>query len=101
MCTVNKTGKEFKHEVHIELRTTPNASRLILASPDVAEAYFEWILAHTHIYNVEIFADDDLFEEGDPIGVKVVNDGEDHVAEIKAAMAQCIEDGFEFEWYAE
>lgn len=101
MCTVNKTGKEFEHVVRIELLETPNASRLILASPNIVEAYCEWVLEHTHVYDVEIFADNDLFEEGDPIGVRTVNHGEEHIADLRATMAQCVKDGFEFTWYVE
>ena len=41
-----------------------------------------------------MFAEDDLFEEGEPIGTKVFNAGKEHVEEFRAWIKDVEEEGF-------
>ena len=67
----------------------------ILESTNPAQTYIDYILAECSVDEEEpVFADDDIYGEGKPVGIEIYNAGKEHVEEFKAWIAQVEEDGF-------
>ena len=97
---VVKTGKIREQRIHYEAWETPTeATREILNSAEPAKTYKEQVLRDTLIWNEGIFAEDDIFCEGEPIGTRSVNPGEVEVEEFDKWLAMCEEEGFTVEFH--
>ena len=93
-----KNGKvgEDTQTVKFNAWQTPTiVTRQILASDDCAQAYINWVLTEfSEDEEVNVYADDDVFCEGEPIGVGIINEGKEHVQEFKDWMFDVQENGF-------
>ena len=93
-----KDGRRASSVQTVEFSTyqTPTSiTKQILASKDPAQTYIEYILAECSVDEEEpVFADDDIYGEGKPVGTAIYNAGKEHEEEFKAWIAQVEEDGF-------
>ena len=94
---VIKTVKIITQEIKFnEWQTPSDVTRKIMASTDPIQAYKDWILTECSIdFETNVFAEDDIFQERDPIGKEVFNAGKEHVAEFEQWIKMCAEEGFE------
>ena len=75
---------------------TPTAvTRAILASANPAAAYIEWVKTERS-FDEEwpVFAEDDIWCDGDPIRVEIVNDGKEHIEQFIEWCDHMEEKGF-------
>ena len=93
-----KDGKRSGSVQKVEFSTYQTPTRVtydILESKDPAQTYIDWVLAEVSIDEVEpVFADDDIYGEGKPVGTAIYNAGKEHVEEFRTWIQQVEEDGF-------
>lgn len=78
-----------------EWQTPTKITKEILASKDPAHAYINWVLTEcSHDIETPVFAEDDIFENGEPIYTEIFNPGKAHVEEFCAWIANVEENGF-------
>ena len=94
---VIKTGKFEQQRVRLNVFQTPTLDTCKIAnSPDPKQAYIQWVLSKFDRDEEElVFAKDDIFCEGEPIGTKIVNEGKLHVAEFLQTWIDLEQDGYE------
>lgn len=74
---------------------TPTAvTRSAMISADQIGAYIEWILTMRQEQSVPIFAEDDIFGEGEPIGFETVCVADDHVQQLREWISESRDRGF-------
>lgn len=98
--TVNKTGKQSTQTSIFQLYQTPTkATRQILAAPDKALAYIEWVLSERSSDEVEEIFDTEtnLFSDV-VIGTRIYNAGKEHVAEFQQWLNECEDEGYTVEF---
>jgi hypothetical protein len=67
----------------------------IIDSKEPRQAYVDWILRECSVdREFPVFADDDIFGDGEPVGVEIINEGKAHVEEFRAWINQVEEEGF-------
>ena len=60
------------------------------------QAYKNYILTQcSHDEELDIYADDDVFGEGEPVGKEIYNAGKDHVALFDEWLEMCATDGYD------
>lgn len=97
---VVKTGKISDQRIRFDALQTPTTITMdIIRSQHPASIYKGWVLTGSEDQAVAVFDEDDIFEEGDPIGVKVVNFGKEHVAEFNTWLKMCESEGFEVSFH--
>lgn len=65
------------------LQTPTVVTKKILASNNPVQAYADWVLTtHSVDFVVNKYNKDDIFEEGEPIGIEVYNPAKQHVDEF-------------------
>ena len=93
-----KDGKRASSVQTVEFRafqTPTHVTKQILASKDPAQTYIDWVLAECSVDEEEpVFADDDIYGEGKPVGIEIYNAGKEHVEEFRSWIQQVEEDGF-------
>ena len=93
---VIKTGKIIEQRIRFDAWETPTQVTMqILNSKDPASVFKDWVLTACEDHTVAVFAEDDVWEEGEPIGTKIENFGKEHVAEFESWLKMCEEEGFE------
>lgn len=94
---VVKTGKISTQEIHFDQRQTPTRVTWdIMESADKVQTYKDWVLREcSRDEEVPVYAEDDVFGEGDPVGVEIYNAGKEHLEEFDAWLKMCEEEGFE------
>lgn len=98
--TVTKTGKSSVQKISFGLWQTPTeVTYAILESPDVKQAYINWVKSNSSVDKYPIYADDDLFRDREPIGYEDVNAGEDHIRELEEWAKTCEDEGYEIEFF--
>ena len=96
---VEKTGKKDIQTTSFDLYQTPSkVTREILNADDPAQGYRDWVIADRYEEEEPIYADD-IWEEGEPIGVKTVCYQDDHIKEFDEFIKECEEDGYELKFY--
>lgn len=93
---VVKTGKTQTQEIKFsEWQTPTRVTREIMNSTDPIQAYKNYILTEcSRDEELPIYAEDDVFGEGTPIGVDVYNNGKEHVAQFEEWLNMCEEEGY-------
>ena len=94
---VVKTGKSDTQEIMFKQWQTPSSvTREIMSSEDRVEAYKAWILRECSEDQVEdVFAEDDIFHDGEPIGKTIFNPGKEHIEAFDQWLLMCQLEGFE------
>lgn len=58
--------------------------------------YKEWVLRECSIdEELDVFAEDDIWCEREPIGKQIYNEGKEHIKKFDAWLKMCEEEGFE------
>ena len=91
-----KTGKRETQTIFFDEWQTPTeVSKHIMAQPDRIQAYIDWVMAKQVTETVPVYAESDLFGEGEPIGFEEFNYGAEHVELLKEWIRQAEEEGYE------
>ena len=64
-------------------QTPTEVSYNIQTSTDPLQAYKDWVLSVSKDETVLIYAEEDLFCDGKPVGFRICNSGKDHIAELE------------------
>ena len=87
---------EIQREKIGGVQTPTDVTWQIMQSSDVRKAYTDWVMEQFGTdEQVPVFAEDDVWEEGEPIGTKTINDGKRLVDEFNEACAELEARGFE------
>ena len=94
---VIKTGRVSVQEIQFdELQTPTCVTHEIMASADRAQAYKDWVLRECSIdEEFDVFAEDDIFEEREPVGKTIYNAGKEHIEAFEKWLTLCAEEGYE------
>lgn len=96
---VVKTGKIVLQKIHWEAWQTPTTvTYSIVASDDPAQCYRDWAML-LEPYIQDIYAEDDIWQERDPIGTQVINPSIGHIEEFDAWLKMCDEEGYTVTYY--
>jgi len=78
-----KTGEEFENVVDFNVIQTPtDVTYKIMESENKMEEYENYVTSVSKDEEVPVFAEDDVFQEEEPVGYKTVNEGEEHLVEL-------------------
>lgn len=98
---VIKTGKISKQSIKFsEWQTPTDVTYQIMAAEDKVQAYKDWVLSISEDVEEPVYADDDIFQEDEPIGTKTYNSGKEHVVELDAWLKEALEEGYDIEFCA-
>ncbi len=94
---VVKTGEtETQTQVCSILWHTPNiVTKAIMMCEEPVKAYCEWVLARGSDVTIDVFGDDDVFQEKPPVKQEVVNYSKIHVEEVMAWISLMVSKGYE------
>ena len=93
---VKKTGKSAQQQLRFNAWQTPTAVTLeIMEKRDKIKAYKDWVLSISKDEIVNVYADNDYFQEQEPIGTKVINEGDNHVKLLEDWLDVCEENGYD------
>ena len=94
-----KTGEHFKDTAVFPVwQTSTKDTTAIMAAEDRVAAYIDVIRTYGEPYEQYVFAEDDIFEEGDPISTRIVDDGADHAEYLMRWIADVTARGFDVEF---
>lgn len=94
---VLSTGKIVEQSIAFNAWQTPTSVTYdILGSSNPADAYKNWIRQESVNMDIveDIFDDEDILEEGEPIGTRTYNPGLDHIEIFDTWLKMCVEEGF-------
>jgi len=95
-CMVIKTGKKFVKTVEFGAIQTPtDVTDTILEAEDKAQAYIDWVLSIGEDEQEPIYAEEDIFGLGEPVGCQTFNYCKEHVAEFKEWLELMEREGFD------
>lgn len=91
------TNRISTQEIKFDVFQTPaRVTHEIMASEDRAQAYKAWVLREcSQDQEFDVFAEDDVWEERDPVGKRIYNAGKEHIENFEAWLKMCEEEGFE------
>ena len=93
---VIKTGRIEQQTHQISVWQTPTKDTYeILDQPDPVRAYARWAADRTGEEKEPIYAEDDIFGEGEPIGYDAINPGRMHAADFLKIVRMLRRDGYE------
>jgi len=75
-------------------QTRTEETNRILASENPAAAYIAWVEARNNPTKVPVFADEDIFGEGEPVGFKTVCEATEHVKCLRDWMSAAEAKGY-------
>ena len=97
---VVKTGKTSEQCITFDAWQTPTTiTHDIVLSQHPASVYKAWVNVYAEDETVDVFAEDDPFEERDPIGTETFNASKEHVAEFDNWLKMCEEEGYEVSFH--
>ena len=93
-----KNGKRSGEiqEVSFDVWQTPTTTTYnIMSSAEPIQAYKTWILTECSAdEKIPVFAEDDIWAEGNPVGVEIYNAGKEHVAKFEQWVEELDEQGY-------
>lgn len=94
---VVKTNRVTTQEIKFnELQTPTRVTYEIKDSADPVQAYKDWVLREcSRDEEFDVFADDDIYQEREPIGKEVYNAGKEHIEKFDEWLKMCAEEGYE------
>jgi hypothetical protein len=93
---VVKTGRTATQRINFD-RTWQTPTRVTneIMAGDPIQGYKDWVLReHSRDQILDVYAEDDYFEERGPIGTRVYNAAVEHVAEFEAWLEMCEAEGY-------
>lgn len=94
---VLSTRKIVEQSIAFNAWQTPTSvTEDILASLNPSETYKNWIRQESVNMDIlgNIFDDEDILEEGEPIGTRIYNPGLDHLEMFDTWLKMCADEGF-------
>jgi len=94
-------GKKKRKEIieRFELRQTPtNITNKCLDGKNTYELYKEWVMGWALPEKVYIYKEDDILEEGEPIGYEMYDSAKVHIGELDEWLND--HEGWAIEWFA-
>lgn len=87
--------------IRFDLYQTPTkVTYEILRSENQAQAYRDWVIADRwYEYEELVYAEDDIWEEREPIGTRTICHAEYHLQEFDEFIEQCQKEGYTIEFY--
>lgn len=78
-------------------QTSTLDTRMIMESSDKIQAYKDWVMSRSCSVDREepVYAKDDYFQEREPVGVKIVNEGKVHIDVFELWLMMCSEEGYD------
>ena len=99
MIQVIKTGALDTQSTEFDAWQTPTTATWHILTPvDTAarlQAYRDWVLSVCQDETENVYAEDDLFQEGEPVSTVIVNHGRDHIARLDEWLALLEHTGWE------
>ena len=90
-----KRGTDKQIEVFTALQTPTRVTYEIVNSADPVQAYVDWVLRECSFdEEFKVYAEDDIFGEGEPVSVEIYNSGKEHVELFREWVERVEEDGF-------
>lgn len=92
-------GSNVQCEFFDAWQTPTQVTYEIVRSADPKQAYVDWILQErSRDAEIPEYAEDDIFYEGEPVGVIVYNEGKEHAAKFMSWCNDVEEQGFQVEF---
>lgn len=93
---VVKTGVITTQEIKFYTWQTPTqVTREIMESADRIQAYKDWVLREwNRDEEVPVYAEDDIFGDGEPVGKEIFNAGKEHIARFEEWLKICDKEGY-------
>ena len=93
---VVKTGKTDIQRIYFDpVWQTPTQVTYEIMKGDPIQGYRDWILRECSRDEIlDVYAEDDYFEERAPVGQRIYNVGKDHVARFDEWLAMCEAEGY-------
>jgi hypothetical protein len=89
---IDKSTKQKKY-IHV-WQTPTNVTYEIVKAKDPIKAYFEWVLKVSEEETRPVYAEDDIFNEREPIGQETFLPGKVHIEELKICFDSLKKDGY-------
>lgn len=90
-----KRRQSTQSEYFREWQTPTEVTYKIKASPNPEEAYKEYILNHcSRDRFIKVYANNDIFEEREPTGTRVYNEGKEHIEEFNSWLESMHDQGY-------
>jgi len=87
-------GHDVQRQAFGAWRTPTDITHQITNSPDPAKAYIDWVASQRQVVKVDIYADDDLFEEREPVDWYEYCPEADHIKYFLEWLEQMKNGGF-------
>lgn len=98
--TVNKTGVVETQHCNYQPWQTPTAvTREILAAMLPVEAYKAWVMSKARDEQEPVYAEDDVFCDGEALSYKTVNASKEECTQVDEWIAAVVAQGYELEFY--
>ena len=99
MATIKISGKEKRKEIieEYELRQTPTVITDKCLAGNAYELYKEWVMTWAGPEKIYIYKEDDILEEGEPIGYEMYDPGKVHIEELDEWLKD--HEGWIIKWY--
>lgn len=95
-----KSGKEYIQEEYYQLWQTPSEiTELAIKSKDPIEIYIDWVYSISKYEKEMIYAEDDIFEEREPIGIRNYNYGDFHLTELISWIKEMRDNEYTIEFF--
>jgi hypothetical protein len=92
---VVKTGKVDQQSIRFDCWQTPTKHSYDIAnSDDSIQAYKEWVRVEREPYEVDQYAEDDIWNEREPIGKAIYNPAQEHIEELDCWLKQVEAEGY-------
>jgi hypothetical protein len=90
-----KRGGSTQRDEFRALQTPTQVTYDIIESTNPDQTYIDWVLAECSRDEIEpVFAEDDIWQVGEPVGTRVWNHGKEHVEEFRAWIKNVEENGY-------
>lgn len=95
---VKKTGKSAQQQLKFNAWQTPTTSTAkIMEKRDKIQAYKDWVLSVSKDKIINVYAEDDIWREYDPVATQVINEGEEHIKRFDEWLDDCEQNGYDVE----
>ena len=88
------TGKSEQHVTFNAVQTPTNVTYQIVKSDNPIQAYIDYVRSIGRVERMDVYADDDPFGHGDPVGYEEYNWAEDHIVEFNNWLARMDEENY-------
>ena len=88
-------GSEIQQAYFDQWQTPTTVTHEMMKSADTIHAYKDWILTkYNEDEELPVYAEDDYLQENEPVGVKIYNEGKEHVARFEQWINHMEDQGY-------